>query len=502
LNVAEASTAVPEHPAKIDAALLKVASVVLLVGIMSTVNITAVSVALPALSDEFNASVAMVVWTMTAYALALATVIPVSGWAADRYGARRVYLIALTLFVAGSVLCASADSLGRLVGSRVVQGVGGGMLIPLGMAINARAAGPKRLGRLMAILGAPLLLGPILGPVLGGWIIDLASWRWIFLINLPLGLIAVAAAYKNLPRDRPRASEPLDLVGVLLLSPGLALSLFSISSIAGGHGGGSLGFRFWLLAAIGIALIVAFVCHSFRPVHPLLDLRLFRNRQLTVATITMFVLVMASVGAALLVPSYAHHVRGASALAAGLLIAPLGLGTMLTMPLAGVLADRVPVGRTVPIGILLMGGGLSAFTQLETGPSYAHLGCALFVLGMGQGLAMMPTTASAMKTLSHHEAARGSTLISIVQQVGGSIGIAGMSVILTTRLTSSPGAPDGVSPSMSSSISEAQIAASAYSTTFTVALLIVLLTLIPAAFLPRNSPDSEVALLAHRRQRS
>ena len=216
---------------KLDKRVLMVAGVVVLGAIMSILDITVVSVALKTFQTVFDATAAQVAWTMTGYTLALASVIPMTGWAADRFGTKRLYLLAVILFTAGSVLCASATSLEMLVAFRVLQGLGGGMLMPLGMTILTRAAGPERVGRVMAVLGIPMLLGPIFGPIIGGWMIDAFSWHWIFLINLPIGALALAYAWVVLPRDRVEPSESFDFVGMLLLSPGLAMFLFGVSSI-------------------------------------------------------------------------------------------------------------------------------------------------------------------------------------------------------------------------------------------------------------------------------
>src|SRR3954468_6737429 len=202
----------PDH---IDRAVLKIAGVVVLGAIMSILDITVVNVALPTFQTAFGSAAhpiaySTVAWSVTAYTLALATVIPLTGWAADRFGTKRLYMTAIALFVTGSVLCAAAWSIGALIGFRVLQGLGGGMLMPLGMTIMTRAAGPHRIGRLMAILGIPMMLGPILGPILGGWLIDHASWHWIFLINAPLGIIALVYAFLVLPKDAPVPSESFD----------------------------------------------------------------------------------------------------------------------------------------------------------------------------------------------------------------------------------------------------------------------------------------------------
>src|SRR4051794_9046866 len=223
----------PDH---IDGAVLKIAGVVVIGAIMSILDITVVNVALPTLQTEFGSfghpiAYSTVAWSVTAYTLALATVIPMTGWAADRFGTKRLYMTAIALFVTGSVLCATSWSIGALIGFRVLQGLGGGMLMPLGMTIMTRAAGPHRMGRLMAILGVPMLLGPILGPIIGGWLIEVASWHWIFLINVPLGIAALVYASFVLEKDRPEPSESFDFLGMALMSPGLALFLFGISSL-------------------------------------------------------------------------------------------------------------------------------------------------------------------------------------------------------------------------------------------------------------------------------
>ena len=227
-----------ELPDHIDGPVLKIAGVVVMGAIMSILDITVVNVALPTLQTEFGTpgnpiAYSTVAWSVTAYTLALATVIPMTGWAADRFGTKRLYMTAIALFVSGSVLCAASWSIGALIGFRVLQGLGGGMLMPLGMTIMTRAAGPHRMGRLMAILGVPMLLGPILGPIIGGWLIQVASWHWIFLINAPIGLVAIIYAWRVLPSDTPEPSESFDFLGMALMSPGLALFLFGVSSIPG-----------------------------------------------------------------------------------------------------------------------------------------------------------------------------------------------------------------------------------------------------------------------------
>src|ERR1700712_3932656 len=250
----------PDLPDHIDGPVLKIAGVVVLGAIMSILDITVVNVALPTFQTVFGTpghpiAYSTVAWSVTAYTLALATVIPMTGWAADRFGTKRLYMTAIALFVTGSVLCAAAWSVGALISFRVLQGLGGGMLMPLGMTIMTRAARPHRMGRLMAILGVPMLLGPILGPILGGWVIQIARWHCIFLINAPIGLIRLPDAGRVRPRDKPEPSESFDFLGMVLMSPGLALFLFGVSSIP--EVGTVASARVLVSAGIGLALIIA-----------------------------------------------------------------------------------------------------------------------------------------------------------------------------------------------------------------------------------------------------
>jgi EmrB/QacA subfamily drug resistance transporter len=481
-------------PDKLDGTVLKIASVVVLGAIMSILDVTVVSVALPTFATEFDSTYATVAWTMTGYTLALATVIPLTGWAADRVGTKRLYMTALILFVLGSVLCSFAWDITTLIGFRVLQGLGGGMLMPLGMTIMTRAAGPDRVGRVMAVLGIPMLLGPIGGPILGGWLIEAASWHWIFLINLPIGVVALAAAFIILPSDKPSPSESFDFVGMLLLSPGLALFLFGVSSIP--EVGTVASARVLVSGAIGLVLIIAFVFHALRKDHPLIDLRLFKNRQLSVAVITTSLFIVAFMGAGLLFPSYFIQVGGHTTLAAGLLMAPQGIGAMLTMPVAGRLVDKIGPGKIVLTGLPLILVGLGVFTQVAgDSPAWLLMG-ALFVMGLGMGCTMMPLMTAAIVTLSNEQVARGSSLMNIVQQTAGSIGTAVMSVVLTNQLLDRgldnqtvamqhvpevaaqqpPGAVDSI----------LNAAADAFGNTFMVATVLIALTLIPAFLLPRK----------------
>jgi EmrB/QacA subfamily drug resistance transporter len=508
----------PAESDRLDKGVLVVAGVVVLGAIMSILDITVVSVALQTFQQEFDASAAEVAWTMTGYTLALAAVIPLTGWAADRFGTKRLYLVAVALFTLGSVLCATAGDLSQLVLYRVLQGLGGGMLMPLGMTILTRAAGPERVGRVMAVLGIPMLLGPIFGPILGGWLIDAASWHWIFLINLPIGILALVYAWVVLPRDHVEPSESFDWIGMVLLSPGLAAFLYGVSSIP--EHGTVTATEVWAPGLAGLLLTAAFVTWALRGsnIHPLVELRLLKNRDMTVALIAMSLFAIAFFGASLLFPLYFQQVRGEDALGAGLLLAPQGVGAMLTMPLAGVLADRIGPGKIVMAGIAVITVGMAMFTQIDADTGYAYLLAALFVMGLGMGGTMMPIMTAALATLTDHNIARGSTLLNIQQQVAASIGTALFSVILTNQFKDSAaigratrigeGAngsddPDvlarvaqqlGIDPATIGDVfARARLdMADSYATVFVVATILVAGCLVPAFFLPRHKADKPV----------
>jgi EmrB/QacA subfamily drug resistance transporter len=497
---------------KLDKRVMLVAGVVVLGAVMSILDITVVAVAQRTFQDIFGKTQAQVAWTATGYTLALATVIPLTGWAADRFGTKRLYMLAIVLFTAGSALCSTATSLEMLVTFRVLQGLGGGMLMPLGMTIMTRAAGPERLGRVMAILGVPMLLGPIFGPILGGWLIDIASWHWIFLINVPLGIVATIYAWRVLDRDEVHPSESFDFVGMLLLSPGLALFLYGVSSIpAAKQEHGTMFTRPVVTTGlVGIALITAFVPWALRRnnIHPLVQLRLLTNRYVTVAVVTMTLFAMAFFGASLLFTLYFQQVRGESPLSSGWLVAPQGFGAMLTMPIAGFLADKIGPGKVVLVGLVLDTAGMAMLIGVDDQTSYGYIITAFVVMGLGMGSTMMPVFTAALASLKQHDIARGSTLMNITQQIAISMGTALFSVLLTNAYNDHSQSvlptlalQNGADPaSLHLSPAQAQAVTAqglhfmgqSFGEVFLVATVLVGLCLVPAFFLPRRPARHQV----------
>ena len=359
---------------KLSPELRRTSSVVVLGSIMSILDTTIVAVALATLGRDFHVSVTTIQWVATGYLLALSIVIPVTGWAVDRFGAKLVWMTSLTLFIIGSCLCGVAWSANSLIAFRVVQGIGGGMLLPVGQSILARAAGPQRMGRVMSIIGVPLVLGPIMGPVIGGLIVSNFSWRWIFYINLPIGIITLLLSSRWLPKwdTDERFVSSFDTLGFCLLSPGLAALVYSLAEVGttGGFSSPSVVISF----VLGIVLMTGFIFHALHIKNPLLELHLFKDRSFTIANICIFMLGFTLFGSMFLLPLYYQIARGQEAWVAGLLMAPQGIGAACIMRWAGSMTDRVGPRRIVPFGILLMAAATIPFAFVTSSTSEVLLG--------------------------------------------------------------------------------------------------------------------------------
>jgi EmrB/QacA subfamily drug resistance transporter len=307
------------------------------------------------------------------------------------------------------------------------------MIMPAGMTILAQAAGPQRIGRVMSVVGAPMLLGPILGPVLGGLILQGLSWRWIFFVNLPIGVLALVLAWRILPRSEPQPGERLDITGLALLSPGLAAIVFGLSETSS-HGGLAYAGA-WVPIVAGLGFVVAFVVHALRTrVRPLLDLTLFRAPGFAAAALTVLCVGAALFGSLLLLPLYLQVDRGESTLATGLLLAPQGIGAALTMPISGRLTDTIGGGRVVLFGLLVMTAATFGLTRWTAHTPFVVTSATLVVRGIGLGCTLMPAMASAYSTISRAAIPRATTAMNVLQRVGGSIGTALLAVVLEDRI--------------------------------------------------------------------
>ena len=480
---------------RLDMRLLRISMVVVLGSFMSILDTTIVNVAIQELSKTFHAPLATTQWISTGYMLALATVIPLVGWAADRFGTKRLYMTSILLFLVGSALAGAAWSMSTLILFRVLQGIGGGMIMPAGMTILSHAAGPRRIGRLMGIVGVPMLLGPILGPILGGWLVDDVSWRWIFLVNLPVGALALIAGSRILDRDDPKPHHSLDWRGFLLLSPGLAIFVYGLAEMTAAGSLHSVTSDCCVFG--GLMMVAAFVVHARRSGSALIDVRLFGRRTVAAAALTTFLFATAFFGISLLLPLYFQVVRGQSAFSAGLLIAAQGLGAMIAMPVASRLTDKSGARQVVLVGLSIMAIATLSLGLIRSTTPLWCVELTLFLAGLGMGSTMMPAMSAALRTLERHETARATSGLNVVQRVGGSLGTAILAVVLSHQTSRfSPGVgvakpgPLGVrNVDASASMETLSALGRAFGDTFLWSFAIILLAFCAATFLPRVNVD-------------
>jgi EmrB/QacA subfamily drug resistance transporter len=471
----------------LDRQTMVVAGVATLGLIMAVLDTTIVNVALDTLSRDLHAPLSTIQWVSTAYLLSLASVIPLSGWITERFGSKRTWIASIALFAVGSALCALATSAGELIAFRVVQGIGGGMLVPVGFTLIAQSAGPQRIGRALAVAGVPILLGPIFGPIIGGLIVDNAAWQWIFVVNVPIAALAIAAAARLLRADAGRADAgALDWVGAALLSPGLAGIVFGLSETES-HGGIGHPIAFGPIV-VGFALVGLFVWHSLRVPRPLIDLRLFRSRGFRAATTTIFLLGGTLFGTLLVLPLYYQVDRGENALNAGLLLAPQGVGAAVMLPISGRLTDRVGGGPVVVAGCSLIVLATLPLVFVTNHTSFALLGAVLFVRGLGLGASIQPSAAAAYAMLDSSQIPRATAALNTLRQVGGSIGTALLAVVLqheaTAHMASAGGAGGLLAPLSASERAEiGEPLASAFGHTMVWAVGMSLLALVAALVL-------------------
>lgn len=484
--------------ATLDPRLLRIAAVVILGTFMSILDTTIVNVAIKDLSASFNAPLPTMQWISTGYMLALATVIPLTGWAADRFGTKRLYMGSIGMFLIGSALSGAAWSAGSLIFFRVLQGLGGGMIMPAGMTILTHAAGPRRIGRVMGMVGVPMLLGPIIGPILGGWLVDDVSWRWIFFVNLPIGAIALFAALRVLDRDDPKPHHALDWRGLLMLSPGLAIFVYGLATTAAGGGIASVGGGGAIL--VGLGLIIGFILHARAQTGALIDVKLFARRAIGAPALTVFLFCTAFFGVALLMPLYFQVVRGESALHAGLLLAVQGFGAMISMPIAAKLTDKLGARRIVLTGLSLVAVGMFSLSQIGAATSLVRVELTLFVMGLGMGSTMMPAMSAALASIERNNVARVTAGLNVLQRVGGSIGTALLAVVLSHELAAVVPVGEGVAGAAAGRGIAAHIQAqalpamgSAFGHTFAWSFCVVVVTLGVALFIRRAPPEGAPA---------
>jgi EmrB/QacA subfamily drug resistance transporter len=421
-------------PAAVSSRRLNLISLVLILGAITTIlDSTIVNIALDHFHTVFHATVAQTQWVVTGYLLAYVAVVPVSGWASERFGARRMWMFAVATFLLGSVLCGLAWNLPSLIGFRVLQGVGGGMVLPITITILTRAAGKERIGRAIATIGLVAQLGPILGPLIGGSLIDSVGWRWLFFVNVPICLTALVLAPLFLPVGARDSAHRFDLFGFALLTPGVVALAFGISRGATPDGFAAL--DAWLPLAIGVALLAGFTAWSLRSKRPaLLDVRVFARRSFGIGSVITFLSGFSIYALMFLLPLFYQQIRGDSVFTTGLLLIPQGLGTMCFILVNRRLGGRIDTRFVIAGGVVLAMIGTLPFALAGASGGDVLLLAGQFLQGFGMAAVSLPVMTLAFASLSHAETPRGSAAFNLVKQVGAPFGVTVIAVVLQQYL--------------------------------------------------------------------
>ena len=394
--------------------LLRLALVVVAGALAPLVDTTVVNVALPAMSADVHAGPAAIPWVTTAYLLALAVTVPVTAWASDRFGTKRLWIAGLALFLLGSGCCALAWDFGSLVAFRALQGAGAGIMLPVLQTILVRAAGPAKTGRVLTIVMLAGTVAPIAGPLVGGLVVDEVSWRWVFAINLPLCVAAILLAVRFVPHTPAQAGKQLDVPGVLLLGLGTAALLYALGNTA----------VFWPPLLAGALLTAGFVAWSLaRGTRSAIPVRLLADKAFGSATATLFLTGAALYGALFLLPLFFQQQRGLTALTAGAVLALQGVGSLLTRWTGGVV-DRVGTRPIATVGVLLCAAATVPFAVAGAHTGWVLLGGALVVRGGALSAVNIAITAGAFRGLAREQVPAGSAIVRLVQQLGGAVGTA------------------------------------------------------------------------------
>jgi DHA2 family multidrug resistance protein len=411
-----------------------VALTVILPTFLEVMDTSVVNVSLPHMQGSLSAGVDEVTWVLTSYLVANAIIIPITGWLASVFGRKRYLIFSITIFTASSLLCGAAPSLEILVLARILQGLGGGGLQPLSQAILLETFPVKEHGMAMAVFGMGVVFAPILGPVVGGWITDNWSWRWVFYINLPVGLIAVAMA-AFLIHDPPyirRAKIHIDSWGLFLITVGLGCLQVVLDK---GERDDWFASDFILMMSIisAVALIL-FVIVELRVKHPVVNLRVFKDRTFAVGNLMMFMGFFCLFGSFVLLPLYAQTLMGYTAMWAGLVLGPGGVASLFIMPVGGTLMKKGAKPRhLLTLGLLTMAFALWLMSGLNLDADFQSIALPRFIQGFGLGLFFVPLAASTYINIPKEQMGNASGIFNLLRNLGGSFGVAVATTLLSQR---------------------------------------------------------------------
>ena len=397
---------------------------------LDILDTTIVNVAIPTLGRELNTDAAE--WVVLGYTLSLAVWIPTSGWLGDRFGTKRTFLFALSAFTLGSALCGLAQTIDQLIAFRVLQGVGGGMLAPVGIAMLFRAFPPAERAKAATVVMVPTLIAPALGPVLGGFITTNFEWRWIFLVNVPIALVALRFGHRHLREHREPVAKGFDIPGFVLSGSSLALIVFALSE---GPRAGWTSPEVLFTALAGVLCGVLTVAVELRVENPMLDLGLFSNRMFRLCNTVGFFSIASFLGVTFVMPLYLQLIRGMDPLQSGLTTFPQALGVMASSFIAGALYSRIGPRRLMAGGFFSAGLAILLFTGLTADTNLWLVRGLMLLRGFCMGFAFVPMQAASYATIDPSQNGRASSLFSTQRQVGVSFGVAIMASVLAAHMS-------------------------------------------------------------------
>ncbi len=401
--------------------------VVVIGAFMSILDSSIVNIAIPTIENVFNVNTQGAEWVVTIYILALGVVVPISSWLGDKYGLKQIYLFSLMVFTAGSALCGASWSVGVLSGFRVLQALGGGLIMPTTMSLVYRMVPRDRIGTAMGFWGLALIMAPAIGPTLGGYLVQYVDWRLIFYVNVPIGIIGVLLAMRYLPNIPGHPVGRLDWAGMATAAAGLFGILLALSE-GQTWGWTSEGILLLLIASVGFMVLFVYLQLTGR--EPLLDLRVFRYGSYALTNILSMVVMVGMYAGVFYVPLFLQTVSGYGAMETGLIMMPAALVTAIFMPLAGRIYDRVGARWPVFVGLLFMGYGTYVFHNLSTATPTFVVAEWLMIRSVGMGLAMMPLTTAGMSAVPNPKIGAASSVNNILQRVSGAFGLAALTGVL------------------------------------------------------------------------
>ncbi|ADY54605.1 drug resistance transporter, EmrB/QacA subfamily [Syntrophobotulus glycolicus DSM 8271] len=400
--------------------------------IMAMLDSSIVNVAIATMMNDFQTTTSHIQWVVTIYMLALGVIVPTSGWLGDYLGYKRLYLYSLFSFTLGSALCSIALSENFLIAARVIQAIGGGMIMPTTMSMLYKIVPREKIGSAMGMFGISMMVAPALGPTLGGYLVEYVNWRWIFTINVPIGIIGILLAASLIPEFPQNHAGSFDILGCLTSSSALFCLLLALSQ---GQDWGWTSISIVLLIYSSIALFILFVFHELTTPNPLLDLRVFKNPSFAMGNLIMVIVTIGMYAGLFYVPLFLQSIRGLGALKVGLLMLPPALVSGIFLPISGKLYDRFGPIPPVSIGILLISFSTYLFTNLNLNTPLSTIIGWNCIRSIGMGLTMMPVQTAIMNALPADKIGRGSAITNIISRVAGAFGLAFLTILLNDNNT-------------------------------------------------------------------